>query len=202
MAEMISLQVEKRETKGKETNKKLRKEGYIPAVYYDFKGDNILLQVKNGPFLKAWHQAGSTNVVELNIVNGGKDEKRSALIWEVEKHPVKDQVVHIDFYGPNLKEEVDVSVPVKVVGKAKGVEKGGILEIFREELEIRCLPLNIPEFIEIDVSELDLNQNLHIDELSMPEGVKAVFDENFAVVGVVEPEKEEAEEEEEEEEEE
>lgn len=196
---MITLEVAKRDVKGKEKSRKLRNQGYIPAVYYDFKGENVLLQVRNGAFLKTWHEAGSTKVVELTITNGKGEERKPALIWAVEKHPVKDKVLHVDFYGVDLQKEVDLMVPIKIVGKAKGVEKGGLLEVFREELEIKCLPLHIPEVIEIDVTDLDLNQNLHISELSLPEGVKAVYDENFAVVGVVEPEKEEAEEEEEEE---
>jgi len=201
MAEMITFEVEKRDVKGKEKSRKLRSKGYIPAVYYDFKGENILLQVRKSAFLKSWQEAGSTKVVELTIINGEGEEKKPSLIWMVEKHPVKNMVLHVDFYGVNLEKEVDLMVPIKVVGKAKGIEKGGVLEIFREELEVKCLPLHIPEVIEIDVTDLDLNQNLHIDEIKMPEGVKAVFEENFAVVGVVEPETEESEEEESEEEE-
>ncbi|MDQ7032632.1 MAG: 50S ribosomal protein L25 [Desulfonauticus sp.] len=201
MAEMINLQVEKREKTGKEFNRKLRKQGYIPAVYYDFEGKNVLLQVKTGSFLKVWHQAGTTNVIELEVRNGEEPQKYQALIWDVEKHPVKEQIVHIDFYGPNLREEVEMLIPIKIIGKAKGVEKGGVLEVFREELEVKCLPLNIPEHIEIDVTDLDINQNLHIDEIPFPEGIRPIFEENFAVVGVVEPEKEEEETEEETEEE-
>jgi len=196
MEQEVVLEAKKRTSKGKEANRKLRKQGYIPAVYYDYQGENILLAIKTSDFLKAFHRAGTSNVIQLDVVDGENKASKSALIWVAEKHPVKDLFVHIDFYGPNLKEEVEMLVPIKIVGKAKGVEKGGVLEVFREELEIKCLPLSIPEYLEIDVTDLDINENLHINEIKFPEGITPIYDENFAVVGVVLPEEETEEEEE------
>ena len=187
MSEMINLQVEMRTEKGKGASRKLRVQGFVPAVYYDARGENIPLQVRSTPFRKAWEQAGSTKVVELEIANGDKIEKRPALIWAVDKHPFKSILIHVDFYGVDLEKEITLQVPVEVVGKAKGVEAGGTLEVYRDHLEVTCLPTHIPEHITIDVTDLDINQNLHINELALPEGVKVLFEENFAVVGVVEP---------------
>ncbi|MBT8763958.1 50S ribosomal protein L25/general stress protein Ctc [Desulfohalobiaceae bacterium Ax17] len=187
MSEILTLQVETRTAKGKGASRKLRKQGFVPAVYYNAKGENIPLQVRSTPFRKTWEQAGSTHVVELEIADGDKVEKRPALIWAVDKHPFKSILIHVDFYGVDLEKEVTLQVPVQVVGKAKGVEAGGIIEIYRDQLEVTCLPTHIPEHIVIDVTDLDINQNLLVSDLTLPDGVKAVFEENFAVVGIVEP---------------
>jgi len=201
MSEIFTLQVETRTAKGKGASRKLRKQGFVPAVYYNAKGENIPLQVRSTPFRKTWEQAGSTHVVELEIADADKVEKRPALIWAVDKHPFKSILIHVDFYGVDLEKEVTLQVPVQVVGKAKGVEAGGIIEIYRDQLEVTCLPTNIPEHIVIDVTDLDINQNLLVSDLTLPDGVQAVFEENFAVVGIVEPTSSDTEEEEGEEEE-
>ncbi|MFP4168533.1 MAG: 50S ribosomal protein L25 [Desulfonatronovibrionaceae bacterium] len=195
----LNLNAESRPERAKGALRSLRDNGYLPAVFYDTKGNNVAIKVKYVPFTKVWKQAGTTELVELNV--DGK--KRPALIWAVDSDPVKPFYIHADFYGVDMKKELTISVPVVVTGEPKGVaDNDGVLEVYRESIEVSCLPDNIPNEISIDVSELDINDNINIEDLTLPEGVTPIFDENenFAIVGVshyveeaIEPEIEEEE---------
>ncbi|WP_461832903.1 50S ribosomal protein L25 [Desulfothermus sp.] len=195
------LEVEKREGKGKGVARKLRAKGYVPAIFYNNKGENIPLTVKTSQFEKMYSQVHKTKIVDLKIKNGGEEETRHALIWDVQRDPVKNFALHVDFLGVDLSEEVYVDVSVVPVGKSKGEERGGVLNVYRETIPVVCLPTAIPEKIEIDVSELDINDNVHVKDIKLPEGVRLDdVEDNFAVLGVEPPEKEATEEEEESEE--
>jgi large subunit ribosomal protein L25 len=101
-------------------------------------------------------------------------------------------VIHADLYEVDLSAKIAVRVPLRFIGKAAGVVRGGILQPIVREIEVECLPLDIPEFFNVDVSELDIGDSVHVEELTMPEGVTALFDSNFALVTVVTPTVEEA----------
>ena len=93
----------------------------------------------------------------------------------------------MDFYGVDLTKEISVHIPVVVEGKAAGEVLGGVLEVYRDTLEVTCLPLAIPDKVVIDVTALEINQHVKVADITLPSGVKAVYEENFAVVGVVVP---------------
>ncbi len=196
MSEQYSLSVEKRESTGKGSMRRLRNQGYVPGVYYSKKGDNILVQMNYGTFQRVFERAQKSNIVNLEIPGEKGKGKKPVLIWDVQSHPVKDQFLHVDFLGVDLKEEMDVDVTIEVTGKAKGEDQGGIVSIYRDVLSVVCLPTNIPDSIVIDVSELEINENINLDELELPEGVrlKEEFEENVAIVGVSAPAAEESEE--------
>jgi large subunit ribosomal protein L25 len=195
----IRLDATSRPERAKGDLRSLRENGYLPAVFYDTKGNNEPITVKYVPFTKTWQQAGTTELVELNV--DGK--KRPALIWAVDSDPVKPFYIHADFYGVDMKKELTISVPVVVTGEPKSVADGdGVLEVFRESIEVSCLPDDIPHEISLDVSDLEIGDNINIDELTLPAGVTPIFDEEekFAIVGVnhyveqeIEPETEEEE---------
>ncbi len=196
------LEVEKREGKGKSVTRKLRARGFVPAIYYNNKGENIPLTVKTSTFEKVYSVAHKTKVVDLKIKNGEGEEVKHALIWEVQRDPVKNFAVHVDFMGVDLSEEVYVDVPIEPVGKPVGEERGGVLNIYRETIPVVCLPTAIPEKIEIDVTSLDINDNIHVKDIKFPEGVRLDdVEDNYAVLGVEPPERAEEEKETEEEEE-
>ncbi len=193
------IEAETREGKGKGVARKLRAKGYVPAIYYK-KGENIPLSLKVGVFEKIYGQAHKTKIVDLTLRKGNETETRYALIWDVQRDPVKNHILHVDFLGVDLEEEVYVDVPIVPVGKAKGEERGGVLSIYRETIPIVCLPTSIPEKIEVDISELDINDNLQVKDLPLPEGVRLDdVEDNYAVLGVEPPESTSEEEEEEEE---
>ncbi len=195
------IEAETREGKGKGVARKLRAMGYVPAIYYK-KGENIPLSLKVGLFEKVYGQAHKTKIVDLSLKKGEEKETKYALIWDVQRDPVKNTLLHVDFLGVDLEEEVYVDVPIVPIGKAKGEERGGVLSIYRENIPIVCLPTAIPEKIEIDISELDINDNIQVKDIPLPEGIRLDdIEENYAVLGIEPPESTAEEEEEAEEEE-
>jgi len=115
-----------------------------------------------------------------------------ALVKEMQFHPVTGEVVHADFYEVDLAARIRVKVPLHFVGKAAGVVRGGILQPVVREIEVECLPLEIPEYLNVEVSALDIGHSLHVEDLPLPEGVVAIYETNFTLVTVVPPTVEEA----------
>ncbi len=191
MSELYNLKVEVRTETGKSAARKLRRTDYVPGVYYNAQGDTMPLKIRNGPFYKAWNQVGFTNVVELEYTQAGETQKKPCLIWSIDRHPYKKIYMHVDFYGVDLTKEVTVAVPVEVTGTPKGAEDGGIIRFFRETLDLTCLPANIPSQVNVNVSKLEIGDNIYIEDLKLPAGAKVTFEENFAVVGLVPPMQEE-----------
>ena len=191
MAELMKLSVRPRAEKGKGTCRRMLAKDLVPGIYYNQKGLNIPVVVDMLPLTKLHRKVGSSRVFHLEIDLDGKAESMPSLIWDMQFDPLKSTPIHVDFYGVDLDREVKVDVRVVVEGKAKGIVLGGLLEVFRETLEVICKPLDVPEKIVIDVTDLDVGVNLHIDEVKLPAGVRAVYDDNFAVVGIVAQEAEE-----------
>ena len=189
MAESIRLAVQHRSECGKGINKQLRKQGIVPGIFYSYDGENIPIQVAELPLSRAFKEVGVSQILELEIEKDGKKTKKSVLIKSLVPHPVKSMYVHVDFFGLDMSHDIVVAVPVELTGKSKGEEAGGILRLFRKTVEVRCKPSNIPHTIQIDVSDLELGENILIEEVKMPAGVEVVFDEavSFAVVGVINP---------------
>ncbi len=187
MSEFLKIKVEGRTQTGKGANRRLRQTGMVPGVYYDAKGKNIAIKVPFVALSKMITAVGYSKVFEIEITAEGKTETMPCLIKEVHHHPLKSIYNHVDFFGVDLKEKVTVSIPVQVVGKAVGVTRGGRMGIFREAIEVECLPKDIPDALVLDVTNLDLGQSILIENVDFAEGVNAVFDDNFAVVGVIAP---------------
>lgn len=185
MKEQLSLTVKTRSAFGKGANRKLRAKELVPGIYYDAKGANIPVMVNEMPLLKLIKAAGSSHVFDLNIEGESGQEKKPSLIWKLQRHPYKSRLTHVDFYGVDMDKLIKVHIPVEITGKAKGVVLGGRLEVFTTQVEIQCLPAAIPDKVVIDVANLDLNNIVHIADVAFPEGVKAVYENNYAVVGVV-----------------
>jgi len=192
MKEKVSLAVSLRQARGKGENRRLRTKTLVPGVFYDATGENIMVQAEDLPLSRAYHAVGSSHVLDLVIDMGGTTQTKPALIRQIQRHPLKSKITHVDFYGVDLTKEIRVHVPVVITGKAKGLVMGGLVEVFRDTVEVACLPLEIPENISIDVTELGIGDNIAVDELVMPQGVRVVFEDHYAVVGVVAPEAEAA----------
>ncbi|MFP4212910.1 MAG: 50S ribosomal protein L25 [Desulfohalobiaceae bacterium] len=189
MPEQYSLKVEERKGTGKGQVRKLRRKGYIPGVYYDRKGGNIAVQAPYGPMESIYYRAQKSNVIELNIQQGSQVTKKPVLIWGLQEHPVKNLIMHVDFLGVDLTRKMDVDVQIEVQGTAKGEEEGGLVSIYRDSIGVVCLPTAIPDSIVLDVSHLDINESIYLQDIELPEGVVLQeHEENFAVVGVAPPE--------------
>lgn len=183
----LTLTADVREKTGKNANRRLRAKAVIPAVFYSAKGESIPLQVNEPALMKLYAAAGRTTVFTLEMNNKGTVTSHPCLIWDVEHYPTKQRFQHVDFYGVDLDKELKVRVPIEFVGTAKGTKLGGKLETYREQLEVLSKPASLPKKIVVDISNLDMGQGLRVADLAMPEGVRAHYDINFAVINVVAP---------------
>ncbi len=187
MADLLKLNVQERTELGKGPNRRLRTTGMVPGIYYDAKGTNIAVKVEMIPLQKAYAKLGSAQVFELVLEKGGKTETHPALLWRVRNEPVKGVPEHVDFFGVDLNQEIKIAVHFELVGRSKGVKLGGILEQYRDVIDVICKPMDIPESITIDITEMDVLDSVRIEDVAFPEGVTPVFDENYAVVTIAAP---------------
>ncbi len=198
--EKIELQATVRKSVGNGPARVLRRAGQIPAVLYGRKMEPVLLSVSTKD-LELILKDGSFGQVILNLViQNGKKVTKAAMIKELQTHPVSGSLIHIDFYEVDMKRQIKVMVPVVTTGKSVGIEEGGLLNIVRRELEVLCLPGDIPEAIEIDISELGIGDSVHLEDVPLGENVEVATDVNYTVVTVLSPKVEEEVVEEEEEE--
>ena len=199
MAELLKLNVQERKQLGKGPNRRLRTANMVPGIYYDSKGTNIPVKVEMIPLQKVYAKVGNAQVFELVLERNGKTETMPALLWRIRNEPVKGFPEHVDFFGVDLTKELKVAVHFELVGAdaSPGVKLGGIVDLYRDTIEVICKPMDIPESVILDVSEMEINDSIRIEDVKFADGVTPVFDENYAVVSVVEPREEEEVEEEE-----
>lgn len=185
MTAMKTLSVQKRENLGKGPNRRLRVEQTIPGVFYDGQGQNFALQVPAKNMYKLYEEVGRTTVFNIEYDENGKRVTRPVLFWDVQYHPVKRGFTHIDFYGVDLDKEIKLVVPVDFVGVPKGTKLGGHLETYRERISVKGKPLSIPSRVQVDISDLGVNDVLSVADIKLPEGVHAAMAANYAVAAVV-----------------
>lgn len=177
----LILTTKARMQKGRGSSRRLRSSGLIPANIYGF-GGTRKTALDNAEFNKLWKQvAGRTVLIQLKADNTG--EEALTIIKEVQRDPLTDGFLHIDFQAVEANSEMVTTVPIHVTGEAYGVKtEGGVVEMPVHEVKVRCLPKNLPEFIEVDVSHLKVGQSIHIKELVAPEGVQFRGDPSIVVV--------------------
>ena len=174
-----------REGSGKGPARRLRAAGRVPAVFYGRESGNIHLEVGSKELGAILHsETGQSTFVNLNFEDK-KLGKKIAIIKEVQIDPVSDKLIHADFSELHMNEKIEALVHVKLTGKAKGVELGGTLQPVRRELLVKCLPKDLPDVIEIDVTHLGVGESLHINEVTLPAGVETPHGENFTVATVL-----------------
>jgi large subunit ribosomal protein L25 len=192
--EMVEVKIERRSGRGKGKARKLRRAGIIPAVFYGPKRTTVDIAVHAEEFERKLSHLEGSHLLRL-VNDGGQDAElhdKAVLVREVQRHPVTGEVLHADFYEVNLSERLAVSVPLRFVGKAAGVVEGGILQPILREVGVECLPTEIPEYIEVDVSALRIHEAVHLADLQLPEGVRATGDGSQTLVTVLPPTVEEA----------
>lgn len=184
-----ALSAEIREGTGKGVARKLRAKGVIPAVVYGRKRAAQSITVRPEALQKLLRgSAGMNTLIDLSL--SGKTA--TVLVKGLERDPVRGRYLHADFYEVDLTQKVTVSVPVHLVGKAAGTDFGGILDHPLRELLIECLPREIPERIDVDVTALNVNDSIHVSDLKLAPGLAIKTDPALAVASVVLPESEEA----------
>lgn len=187
MAREAQIRAERREATGKGAARELRRAGRIPGILYGHGEESVPLTVDEGDLHRLVHSISIDNTLVDLTVGGDGGEAIKVLVRELQRHPVRDQFVHVDFFHIAMDEMIHVDVPVIVVGTAIGVkEKGGVLDHQLRELEVYCLPGAIPEKVEVDVSELDIGDAIHVRDIVLPD-VEVETDPDRSVVAVLAP---------------
>lgn len=193
--DIIKLNAQPRQETGKGAARSLRRAGRIPAVLYGANIESQPLSVSIRELERMFNNPQFTRgLINLAVENGG-NRRQTVMIKEFQRDPVKDHYLHIDFYEIKMDQKISVMVPVTTTGTSNGVEEGGILQIIRRELEVYCLPANIPEQIEIDITPLEMGDSVHVSEVPLPENVEIPYEVDFTILTVVSPKMEEPEEE-------
>lgn len=191
--EEIFLDVEPRQELGTGKVKDLRVKGFIPAVVYSQGKESLHIKVSRAALLRLVHQHRIEGVlINLKLKDDKKRNQRACLIKEIQYDPVHGDIIHVDFNEISLTKAIKVNVPVVAVGEPVGVkQEGGSLERILWEIEVECLPANIPKEIQVDVSALKLGEAIHIKDLSIPSDVKVLNEQGAIVLSVAAPMKEE-----------
>jgi large subunit ribosomal protein L25 len=174
MSDNIQLSAEPREDSGKGASRRLRHTGMVPAVIYGGDDAPVSIMLGHSDFFHALEkEAIYTQLIDLKV---GK-KKEVVVLRDLQRHPYKKQIMHADFFRIDNKKPIHVTVPVHTLNADEciGVKvDGGMLSLMISEIEVVCLPKNIPEYLEIDVAELKLGESIHLSEIKMPKGVEIV----------------------------
>lgn len=189
--ERKELNVELRTRTGKGISRELRRSGMIPGVVYG-KGMEAVPVTLNPKelFAAIAGEGGHNNLITLKGEGGLNGNV--VIVADVERDPLKGSLRHVDLHKINLEEKVRIQVAVAIVGTAIGVKNGGLLDVAMHSLHVECLPTQIPEHIDVDVTDLAIGHSIHIGELNLPAGIKVVEDSRASVVSVLGKAKEEA----------
>jgi len=195
MKTSFELVAEFRETQGKGASRRLRHEGKVPAILYGGHADARTLTLSHQKLLIMLdNERFYSTILSLKV----GDQTQAAILKDVQRHPFKNAIVHVDFQRVEENEKIRISIPLHFTGAAvsPGVKsQGGIVSHMRTETEVTCLPKDLPEFIEVDISGLSLNESIHLSQLKVPEGVTLVdlVKDDAAVVAIHSPRAEEPE---------
>lgn len=186
--ELLELKATMRTAIGKGPARQLRNSGMIPAILYGPGKESLMLSV-NTKELELWLKKGKIgqSLTNISIDLGDKTDTRPAMIKELQVHPVSDRFLHADFYEVSMDRKVSVKIPVVTKGKSKGVELGGMLQIIRRELEVYCFPNAIPDKIVIDITDLDMGDSVHVNDIPREADMDIPADVNFTVLTILSP---------------
>ena len=182
----IELEVFNRESLGKQANKKYRKDGFIPAVIYGKNKDNLNILVdpiKLKKLLK--NEAGENTIIEMKLDKS--DLKKNVLLKDAHLDTLTSDPLHLDFYEITEGMDVKVSAPLLFTGKPEGVKNGGVIQTLSNEIKIECLPTNIPNIIEIDISDLNIGDTLRVKDIKPMNGIEILSNPESTIISVLAP---------------
>jgi large subunit ribosomal protein L25 len=184
------LKAELREELGKTSVKKIRDKGYVPGVVYKKGASTMNIKLNEKELFKAIHtRAGENILLDLLIDDGkNKSKKKTVIIKEVQRHPIKEKILHVDFNEILLTETIKVNVPIVAKGKPEGVVKdGGTLGYILREIQVECLPTQIPEKIEVKVDGMKIGDSIYVRDLVVASGIKILNDPELTVITIEAP---------------
>jgi large subunit ribosomal protein L25 len=195
--EAVELKAQYREDTGKGRVKRLRAQGLVPCVIYGKDIESKSIAVKDNELEKLINKHGENCLIKLFLGENGEEKEYLTLVRDIQRHPIKNQYTHLDFYNVSMKDKLYTTVTVHLAGEPVGVKEGGILQHGARELEIRCLPINIPEYAEVDISNLSIGDNVSVADINLGDDVEIITEEETILATIVPPaiEKEDDEEE-------
>ena len=182
--ELLELNADTRTASGKGQARTLRREGRLPAVLYGPNTDPVLLAIDLSD-LEDITKGGSAGQAILSISVKGEKKPRTAMIKELQTSPLSRDFLHVDFYEVDMQKKINVMVPVSTTGKCIGIEMGGMLQLIRRELEVLCLPGNIPENIEIDITELNTGDSIHVEDVQLEGDIEIPHEVDFTILTIL-----------------
>lgn len=186
--EIVELQAKSRETTGSNNARRLRASGMVPVNLYGRNAEPANLAVESREFERIMRGHAGANFIMKLKVDGSEDA--SVIIKEIQRHPIRDVLIHIDLLTVALDEKIVTGVPIRLSGTALGVrEGGGVMQSGVREVQLEVLPTDLPEYIEVDVTELNVNQSLHAGELDLPKTVVLVGNPDDLIATILEPTK-------------
>jgi len=180
------LPIKTRSEIGKNANHKLRTQGYIPAVLYSH-GVSQAIMVEKKNFFKIFKGHISENLLIDLQFNDQHSAPVKAFIKDYQRNPITDEILHLDFFKVTMTETITTKAPIEIIGASIGVKQGGILEIIEREIEVECLPADLPEKVQIDVTNLAIGQSIHVKDIIVPNGVKILSSPESIIVAVLAP---------------
>ncbi|MFC1532790.1 50S ribosomal protein L25 [Thermodesulfobacteriota bacterium] len=177
-----------REEKGKEASKRLRNSQLVPAIFYGPDTNPLMLTVESSDLNKLMKKSAGENIIlGLQIQRDKGSDSKMVMLKELQTDPIEDTYLHADFYEISMDKEQAFDIPIRLVNIPKGVTDGGILQHVRREITVSCLPDKLVETIDVDVSELDIGESLHIKDIDLPESIKPLQEEKLTVAVVIAP---------------
>jgi large subunit ribosomal protein L25 len=177
-----------RSEKGKQAAKKLRRENRIPAIFYGPGAASLMLTVDAHELdMIMKKKTGENVIIGLQIETDKGTDSKTVILKELHSDPVKTDYLHADFYEISMDKELTVDIALHFINTPKGVVNGGMLQPIRREITVSCLPDKLVDFIEVDVSELEIGQSLHIKDVTLPDGIKSLLDLDLTVATVMAP---------------
>lgn len=184
--ETVELAAEIRETRPKGRRNELRREGQLPAVLYGPKTKPTAIAISGAELRLRVSASARQRLMRLKS-SAPELNDRHVIVKDIQRAPVSGDFLHADFYEVDLGQALRVSVPLRFTGKAHGVAEGGILQPLVRAVEVECLPLEIPEMVEVDVSALDIHDVIHVSAMTFAGNLKPIFDTDYPVVTVLPP---------------
>lgn len=184
-----TLMAQAREATGKGVARKLRRDGRVPGVIYGGNREPMIVSVNERELFRTYQAAGSHSLIDLQVEGGDNGGRHKVLIKDVQIDPVRGEYVHVDFHAVALDEEMQTTVPVEMEGEERRTDDG-VVQLVLRELNVSCLPTDIPEAIVVDVAELAIGDVVTVADLTAPKGVTILNDAEEAVVSVTPPQAE------------
>ncbi len=182
----VELEVFKRESLGKQANKKYRKDGFVPAVIYGKNKENLNIlidPIKLKKLLK--NEAGENTIIEMKLDKS--DLKKNVLLKDAHLDTLTSDPLHLDFYEITDGVDVKVSSPLLFEGKPEGVKNGGVIQTLSNEIKIKCLPTNIPNVIEINISDLNIGDTLRVKDIEPMDGIEILSNPESTIISILAP---------------